>query len=65
MSALVVAAASPSIGPVLLLLTAGVLVTLAGHLTAARRLVALGIALVFAATLLMFVLGLGAYQRDG
>lgn len=65
MSALVVAATSPSIGPVLLLLLLGVLVTFGGHLTNSRPAVALGIGVIFVATILMFVFGLGAYQRDG
>lgn len=59
------AATSLSIGPVLLLLVLGVLVTFAGHLTSSRRTVAVGILILFGATLLMFAFGLGAYQRDG
>ena len=50
---------------VLLLWIVGVLVTFAGHLTASRRTVAFGIGVVFVATLLLFVLGFGAYQREG
>lgn len=58
------AATSPSIGPVLLLLTIGVLITFAGHLTSSRRAVVIGILVVFAATVAMFASGLGVYQRD-
>lgn len=58
-------ATTQSIGPVLLVLTFGVLVTFAGHLTSSRRLVVVGILVVFAATLGMFAFGFGAYQRDG
>lgn len=66
MPALVAAAtSSPSIAPVLLVLLLGVLVTFGGHLTDSRRAVAIGIAMIFVATVLMFAFGLGAYQRDG
>lgn len=66
MPALVALATStPSIGPVLLLLAFGVLVTFGGHLTDSRRTVAIGIALIFLATVLMFASGLGVYRRDG
>jgi 4-amino-4-deoxy-L-arabinose transferase-like glycosyltransferase len=58
------AATSPSIGPVLLAITLGVLVTLTGHLTSSRRTAAVGILIIFAATLAMFASGLGVYQRD-
>ncbi len=64
MPALVLAATSPSIGPVLLLLALGVLLTFGGHLTASRRAIALGIFVIFLATVLMFAFGLGVYQRD-
>lgn len=59
-----VAATSPSIGPVLLVLTLGVLVTFAGHLTSSRRAVVVGILVIFAATVVMFASGLGVYQRE-
>jgi hypothetical protein len=58
------AATSPSIGPVLLAITLGVLVTFAGHLTSSRQTTAVGILIIFAATLVMFASGLGVYQRD-
>jgi 4-amino-4-deoxy-L-arabinose transferase-like glycosyltransferase len=48
--------------PVLGLMALGVLVALAGHIVASRRVVALGLALLFAATLLMIVLGYAAYE---
>ena len=41
------------------------LVTFAGHLTASRRTVGFGIGVIFVATLLLLVLGFGAYQREG
>jgi hypothetical protein len=66
MSALVAAAtSSPSIGPMLLVLLLGLLVTFGGHLTDSRRAIAIGIGVIFVATVLMFAFGLGAYRRDG
>lgn len=62
---LALAATQPSIGPILLVLLLGVLVTFGGHLTNSRRAVAIGILVLFLATVLMFALGFGAYRRDG
>ncbi|MGK2938297.1 MAG: hypothetical protein ACSLFR_10910 [Solirubrobacteraceae bacterium] len=61
---LALAATQPSIGPILLVLLLGVLVTFGGHLTNSRRAVAIGIFVIFLATVLMFALGFGAYRRD-
>ncbi|MDQ4041531.1 MAG: hypothetical protein M3141_07245 [Actinomycetota bacterium] len=48
--------------PVFGLMTAGIVIAIAGHIVRERRAVALGIAVLFVATALMIVGGLAAYR---
>ena len=64
MALLVLAATAPSSGLVAALIGLGVLVTLAGHLAGARRVVAAGIAILLAASLLMIGGAYLAYRDD-
>ena len=50
--------------PVFGLMTFGIVVAIAGHIVKERRLVAVGITVLFLATLLMVIGGLAAYQGD-
>ncbi|HUR84568.1 MAG TPA: hypothetical protein VMY78_04425 [Solirubrobacteraceae bacterium] len=59
MAALVLGASDPSATPVALLMGFAVLVAIIGHLAGSRRTVAVGIAILFAATALLIG---GAYQ---
>jgi hypothetical protein len=63
-SALVIAASTPSAAPVAALMGVGVAVGITGHLAGSRRLAAAGIAILFVATALLLA---GAYlsYRDG
>jgi hypothetical protein len=45
-------------------MTFGIVIAIAGHITRERRAVALGIAVLFLATLLMIIGGFAAYQGD-
>lgn len=51
-------------GPVVLLMALGVVVAVTGHLFGSRAVVALGIAIIFLATIAMMVGGFVAFQGD-
>jgi uncharacterized Zn-binding protein involved in type VI secretion len=50
--------------PVLALMGMGVVVAIVGHMARSPRVVAAGIAILFAATILMIIGGLAAFQGD-
>ncbi len=59
-----IAASTLSAAPVLVLMAAGILVAIAGHVVRSPRVVGAGLALVFLATALMFLGGFAAFQGD-
>jgi hypothetical protein len=61
---LVLAATAPSSGLVAALIGLGAVVAVAGHLAGSRRTVVAGIAILFAASILMIVGGYAAYHDD-
>ena len=64
MIATIVAASDVPAAPVVGLMAIGVLVAIGGHITRSRRTAALGIAILFAATLLMVIGAYVAFQDD-
>ncbi len=58
------AATAPSSGVVAALIGLGALVAIIGHLGGSRRTVVLGIAILFASTVLMIAGGYAAYRDD-
>ncbi len=65
MPASILGASDLSATPVALLIGFGVLVGVAGHIARSRRTVAVGIAILFAATALLMVGGYLSYRDDG
>jgi hypothetical protein len=63
-SALVLAAQTVPAAPVLSLMLAGIVIAVAGHIGRNYRVVGIGLAVLFVATALMFVVGFAAYQGD-
>jgi hypothetical protein len=63
-SALVLAAQTLPAAPVLALMLAGLVIAVAGHIAHDYRVVGTGLAVLFIATALMFVVGFAAYQGD-
>jgi hypothetical protein len=63
-SALVLAAQTVPAAPVLSLMLAGIVIAVAGHIGRNYRVVGVGLAVLFVATALMFVVGFAAYQGD-
>jgi hypothetical protein len=63
-SALVLAAQTLPATPVLALMLAGIVIAVAGHIARDYRVVGVGLAVLFVATALMFVVGFAAYQGD-
>lgn len=64
MLATIIGASDLSATPVALLIGVGVIVALVGHLAGSRRTVAVGIAILFVATVLLLVGGYMAYSDD-
>lgn len=64
MSALLLAAQTLPAAPVLALMLAGIVIGLAGHIARDYRVVGVGLAVLFVATALMFVVGFAAYQGN-
>jgi uncharacterized membrane protein len=60
----ILAASDLTPAPILALLGFGVLVAIFGHLAGSRTVVATGIAILFIATLGLFLGGMGAYDDD-
>jgi putative exporter of polyketide antibiotics len=63
-SALVLAAQTVPAAPVLSLMLAGIVIAVAGHIGRNYRVVGVGLAVLFVATALMFLVGFAAYQGD-
>jgi putative exporter of polyketide antibiotics len=63
-SALVLAAQTVPAAPVLSLMLAGIVIAVAGHIARNYRVVGVGLAVLFVATALMFLVGFAAYQGD-
>ena len=64
MALLVLAATAPSSGLVAAVIGLGVLVAVGGHLAGSRRTVVIGIAILFAGSILMIAGGYLAYRDD-
>ncbi len=64
MALLVLVATALPAGPVAAIIVLGALVALGGHLAGSRRVVAAGIAVLFAGSVLMIVGGYLAYRDD-
>lgn len=65
MSAQILAASGVPAAPVAALIVLGVIVGVSGHIAGSRKIVATGIAILFAATALLIVGAYAAYQDDG